>query len=326
MKTIRVFAALVIATGAFVSAFQAVAQGQGYPNKPVHMIIAFPAGTATDIVGRVTSQKLAEIWGRSVVAENRPGAGSSIGAAAVVKAPPDGYTLLFNSSAHTVNPSLYASLPFDTVKDLVDIAPIAGAPNVLVVSPASSIKSVADFIAEAKAKPGQINFGSAGVGTGTHLNLEKFKLMTGIDVTHIPYKGTPEVVTDIVGGRVTGYFAPISAAIPFVQSGRLRAVAVSSAKRSSQLPNVPTIAEGGVPGFDFTLWFGLWGPAGMPPELVDKISKDVNRVLASADVREQLAKLGCDPMLMTPAEFSKYVRKEIEDNARIIKAAGIKAQ
>jgi tripartite-type tricarboxylate transporter receptor subunit TctC len=288
------------------------------------VIIGFTAGTATDILARVLSQKLAEFWNQSVVAENRPGAGSTIAAAAVAKAAPDGYVLLFNSSAQSINPALYAKLPYDN-KDFVDIAPVAAQPNILVVSPASSIKSVADLIAEAKAKPGQINFGSAGVGTATHFNLEKFKLMTGIDVTHIPYKGTPEVVTDIIGGRTTAYFAPISAAISLIQGGKLRALAVSTAKRAIQLPNVPTIAEAGVPGFEFALWFGLWAPAGTPAEVVDKISKDTMRAVATADVREQFAKLGSEPLSMTPAEFSRYVRKETEDNARVVKAAGIKA-
>jgi tripartite-type tricarboxylate transporter receptor subunit TctC len=305
-----------------LSVFQTFAQG--YPSKPVHVIIGFTAGTATDIIARILSQKLAEFWGQSVVAENRAGAGSSIAAAAVAKSAPDGYVLLFNSSAQTINPALYAKLPYDS-KDFVDIAAVAAQPNVLVVSPASSIRSVADLIAEAKAKPGQINFGSAGVGTGTHLNMEKFKLMTGIDVTHIPYKGTPEVVTDIIGGRTTAYFAPISAAISLIQGGKLRALAVSTAKRASQLPNVPTVAEAGVPGFEFSLWFGLWAPAGTPTDVVDKISKDTMRALARADVREQFAKLGSEPLSMTPAEFSQYVRKETEDNARVVKAAGIKA-
>lgn len=299
---------------------------QNYPSKPVHVIVGFVPGTATDILARVLGQKLAEIWGQSVVSENRAGAGSSIAAAAVAKSAPDGAMLLFNSSAQSINPALYASLPYDTTKDFVDITAVAGQPNVLVVSPASSIKSVADLIAEAKAKPGQINFGSAGVGTGTHLNLEKFKLATGVDVTHIPYKGTPEVVTDIIGGRTTAYFAPISAAISLIQGEKLRALAVSSAKRSSLLPNVSTVAEAGVPGFEFMLWFGLWGPAGMPPAVVDKIYKDTTRALASVDVREQFIKLGSEPINMAPAEFGKFVRKEIEDNARIIKAAGIKAQ
>lgn len=299
---------------------------QNFPVKPVHMFIGFPAGTSTDILARMLGQKLGDAWGQNVVADNRPGAGASIAAAAVAKAAPDGYTLLFNSSAQSVNPSLYAKLPYDTLKDFVEIAAVASQPNVLVVNPSSSIKTVADLIAEAKAKPGQLNFGSAGVGTGTHLNLEKFKLMAGVDITHIPYKGTPEVVTDIIGGRTTGYFAPITAALPFVQGGKLRAVAISSARRSAQLPNVPTVAEAGIKGFDFLLWFGVWGPAGMPADLVSRIARDINTVLASGDMKEQFAKASTEPLIMTTAEFSAFVRREIEESARVIKAAGIQAQ
>jgi len=306
------------------SALQALAQG--YPSKPVHVIITFPAGTATDIVGRVVTQKLSEFWGQPVLAENRAGAGGSIGAAVVAKAAADGYTLLIDSNAHVVTPAIYAKLPYDTLKDFVDISPLAGQPNVLVVTPGSSVKSLADFLAEAKAKPGQINFASAGIGSGTHLNLEKFRLVTGINVVHVPYKGTPEVVSDLMAGRVNYYFAPIAPAIPLIRDGRLRALAVSSAKRSSELPDVPTVAEAGVPGFEFTLWFGLWGPTGMPADILDKISKDVNGALASTDVRERLAKLGSDTMIMTPGEFSQFVRRELDDYARIIKAVGIKPQ
>ncbi|MGC2520321.1 MAG: tripartite tricarboxylate transporter substrate binding protein [Burkholderiales bacterium] len=314
----------IVAVALAASAIQAFAQG--YPNKPVRVIITFPPGSATDIVGRVVTQKLSELWGQPVLAENRGGAGGSIGTAVVAKAAPDGYMLLINSSAHAVNPAIYAKLPYDTLKDFVDIAPLAGQPNVLVDNPGSSIKSVAELIAQAKANPGKINFASAGVGSGTHLNLEKFKLATGIDVTHIPYKGTQEVVTDLLGGRVDYYFAPISAVMSHIRDGKLRPLAVSSAQRSSQLPEVPTVAEAGVPGFEFTLWFGLWGPAGLPADIVDRISKDVHRALASADVRERLAKLGNDPMSMTPAEFSRFVRREIDDYAKVIKAAGIKPQ
>jgi tripartite-type tricarboxylate transporter receptor subunit TctC len=320
MKTIM----KIVATMLAASASQAFAQG--YPNKPVHVIISFPAGTATDIVGRVVTQKLADLWGQPVVAENRAGAGGSIGTAAVAKAAPDGYTLLIDSNAHVVTPAIYAKLPYDTLKDFVDISPLAGQPNVLVVTPSSSVKSLADFLAEARARPGQVNFASAGIGSGTHLNLEKFKLVTGINVVHVPYKGTPEVVSDLMAGRVNYYFAPIAPAIPLIRDGRLRALAVTSAKRSSELPDVPTVAEAGVPGFEFTLWFGLWGPTGMPADIVDKISKDVNRALASPDVRERLAKLGSEAMIMTPGEFSQFVRRELDDYARIIKAAGIKPQ
>ncbi|TSA10364.1 MAG: tripartite tricarboxylate transporter substrate binding protein [Betaproteobacteria bacterium] len=299
---------------------------QTYPTKPVRVIISFPPGSSTDIVGRVVTQKLSEYWNQPVLAENRGGAGGTIGAGVVAKAAPDGYTLLIDSSAHSVSPAIYAKLSYDTLKDFVDIAPLAGQPNVLVTLTTSKIRTVADLVAEAKANPGKINFASAGVGSGTHLNLEKFKLVTGADVTHIPYKGTQEVITDLLGGRVEYYFAPISAALSNIRDGKLRAIAVSSAKRSSSLPDVPTIAESGVPGFEFTLWFGVWGPAGMPADVVDKISKDVNRALADPGVRERLAKLGNDTMNMTPAEFSQFVRREIDDYARVTQAAGIKPQ
>lgn len=316
----------ILLSGVLLAAGMVAANAQNFPVKPVHMYIGFPAGTSTDLLARMLAQKLGDTWGQNVVSDNRAGAGSSIAAAAVAKSTPDGYTLLFNSSAQSINPALYARLPYDTLKDFVEIAMVASQPNVLVVNPSSSIKTVADLIAEAKAKPGQLNFGSAGVGTGTHLNLEKFKLAAGVDITHIPYKGTPEVVTDIIGGRLTGYFAPITAALPFVTSGKLRGVAVSSAKRSAQLPNVPTIAEGGVKGFDFLLWFGVWGPSGMPPALVNRIARDINTALASADLKEQFAKASTEPFVMTTPEFKQFVRKEIEENGKVIKAAGIKPQ
>jgi tripartite-type tricarboxylate transporter receptor subunit TctC len=306
------------------ASLQAVAQG--YPTKPVHAIISFTPGSSTDIVGRVVAQKLSEFWGQPVVAENRAGAGGSIGTAVVEKAAPDGYTLLIDSSAHTITPWIYAHLPYDTLKDFSDIAPFAGQPNVLVVAANSKIASVKDLIAAAKANPGKINFGSAGVGSGTHLNLEKFKLATGINVTHIPYKGTPEVVTNILGGLTDCYWAPISAAMSFIEQGKLHALAVSGSKRSAQLPNVPTTAEAGVPGFDFTLWFGLWGPKGMSKDLVNKINADVRRALETPDVKDRLSKLGNDTMIMTPTEFTQFIHKEMQDNQKVIQAAGIKPQ
>jgi len=317
---------LFFVCGALALALPGAAGAQAYPSRPVHVVISFPPGSATDIVGRVIAQKLSEYWGQPVLAENRGGAGGTIAAGAVAKAAPDGYTLLIDSSGHAASPAMYARLSYDTLKDFVDIAPIAGQPNVLVTLPGSRIKSVAEMVAEAKASPGKINFASAGIGSGTHLNLEKFKLATGADVTHIPYKGTQEVMTDLLGGRVEYYFGPISAVLSNINDGKLRALAVTSAKRSGSLPNVPTVAEAGVPGFEFTLWFGVWAPAGVPANIVDKISKDVNRALADAGVRERLAKLGNDTMSMSPAEFSKFVRVEVEDYARVIKAAGIKPQ
>jgi len=311
---------------AALAAFALQGYAQGYPNKPVRLIIAFTPGSSTDIIGRAVAAKLSEFWGQPVLGENRVGAGGSIGSAGVVKSAPDGYTLLANSSAHVANPSIYASLPYDTLKDFTNIAPLAGGPNVLIVGPDTGWKRFADFVAAAKANPGKLNFSSAGIGGGTHFNLEKLKLTAGIEVTHVPYKGTPEAIADTIGGRVCCYFAPINAALPHVRGGRALALAVSSAKRSALLPEVPTIAESGVPGFDYTLWIGLWGPPGMPADLVEKINKDVNRALASPDLAERLTNLGTLPMNMSSAEFTRFVGGEVEDTARVLKAAGIKPQ
>ena len=302
------------------------AGAQGYPSKPVHAIISFTPGSSTDIVGRVVMQKVSEYWGQPIVAENRAGAGGSIGSAVVARSAPDGYTLLVNSSAHSVNPAIYAKLPYDTTKDFVDIAPLAVQPNVLVVSGSSSLKSVAEVVAAARAKPGAMNFGHAGIGSGTHLSTEKFIAAAGIQVTQIPFKGTPEVVTALLGGSVDIYWVPISAGMANIRSGKLRALAVSSAKRSSQLPDVPTTGEAGVPNANSPLWFGVWAPAGTPPEVVAKISGDVRRAIADPGVRDKLASLGNDPMDMPPDEFARFVRSEIEDYSRVVKAAGIKPQ
>ncbi len=316
---------LAAGCAAFLAAGAAFAQS-AYPTKPVRLIIAFTPGSSTDIVGRAVAAKLQEFWGQPVIAENRVGAGGSIGSAVVVKSAPDGYTLLANSSAHVANPGIYASLPYDTLKDFTNLAPLAGGPNVLITAPESGWKTFGDFVAAAKAKPGQLNFSSAGIGSGTHFNLEKLKLMAGIEVTHVPYKGTPEAIADTIAGRVCCYFAPINAAVPHIKGGRAVALAVSSAKRSSLLPNVPTIAESGVPKFDYTLWIGLWGPPGMPADVVDKINKDVNRALASSDLNDRLVSLGTLPMSMSSAEFTQFVRAEVEDTARVLRAAGIKPQ
>jgi tripartite-type tricarboxylate transporter receptor subunit TctC len=315
-----------IAVAAALAASSVCAQAQSWPTKPVRMIIAFTPGSSTDIIGRAVAAKLSELWGQPVVAENRTGAGGSIGSAAVLRESADGYTLLANSSAHVSNPSIYASLPYDTLRDFANISPLGGGPNVLMVSSQTGWKTLGDFIAAAKAKPGELNFASAGIGGGTHFNLEKLKLMAGIDVTHVPYKGSPEAISDTIAGRVCCYFSPLNASLPHLQGGKAVALAVSSAKRSSLLPDVPTIAESGVPGFDYTLWVGLWGPAAMPAALVERINKDVQRALQSPDLRDRLTKLGTEPMFMSPAEFTQFIRREIEETARVVKAAGIKPQ
>ena len=311
---------------ALLAAFTFQAIAQSYPGKPVHLVISFTPGSSTDIIGRAVAAKLSEMWGQQVVAENRVGAGGTIGSAVVARAAPDGYTLLANSSAHVANPSIYAKMPYDTLKDFTNISPLAGGPNVLIVGQGTGWKSFQDFVKAAKAKPGTLNFSSAGIGSGTHFNLEKLKLMAGIDVTHVPYKGTPEAISDTIAGRVCCYFAPINASLPHVNGGKALALAVSSAQRSPLLPNVPSIAESGVPGFDYTLWVGLWGPAGMPAELANKINADVRKAMASADLKERLTKLGTLPMDMSTRQFSDFVKKELDETAKVMKAAGIKPQ
>ncbi len=300
--------------------------GQGYPNKPVHVIISFTPGSSTDIVGRIVMQKVSEMWGQPVVPENRAGAGGSIGSAVVAREVPDGYTLLINSNAHSVNPAIYAKLPYDTTKDFSDIVPLAVQPNVLVVNAGAPYRSVMDLVNEAQAKPGAINWGHAGIGSGTHLNTEKFLAAANIKVTQVPFKGTPEVFAAMFSGDVQAYWAPISAAMSNVKSGRLRPLAVSTAKRNAQLPDVPTTGEAGVKGADSPLWFGVWGPARMPADLVTKINADVRRALADPGVKERLANLGNDTMDMSPQEFARFVRSEIEDYQRVVRNAGIKPQ
>jgi tripartite-type tricarboxylate transporter receptor subunit TctC len=302
------------------------AAAQGYPNKPVQVIISFTPASATDIVGRIVTAKLSEYWGQPVINENRAGAGGAIGSAAVAKAAPDGYTLLINSNAHAVNPAIYAKLPYDTTKDFTDIAPLSELPNVLVVGAESRFKTLADLIGFGKANPGKINFGHAGVGSGTHLNTVKLVTAAGIDVTQVPFKGTPEVVAAILSGNVDCYWVPISAGVSNIKAGKLRPLAVSSAKRSPLLPDLATTAEAGVKGADFGLWFGVWGPAGMSADLVTKINADVRKALADAGVREKLASTGNVPLDMSPQEFARFVRSEIDDYQRVVKAAGIKPQ
>jgi len=309
-----------------LAVFSSLSSSQTYPTKPVRLVIAFTPGSSTDIIGRAVAAKLQEMWGQPVVAENRVGAGGSIGSKVVVDSAPDGYTLLANSSAHVANPGIYATLPYDTMKDFVNLALLGGGPNVLITGQDTKWKTLPDFVSAAKANPGKLNFSSAGIGSGTHFNLEKLKIATGIDVVHVPYKGTPEAIGDTIGGRVCCYWAPLNAALPHVTGGKAIALAVSSAKRSALLPNVPTVAEQGYPGFDYTLWVGLWGPAALPADLAAKINKDVNAALASPDLKERLTRLGTEPGSLTIPEFTEFVRKEVDETQRILKAAGIKPQ
>src|SRR5688500_731364 len=314
------------ARSALLAAAAPLAAAQGFSNKPDHGVISSTPGSSTDIVGRIVFQKVSEIWGQAVVPENRAGAGGSIGSAAVAKAAPDGYLLLINSSAHSVNPAIYAKLPYDTTKDFVEIVPLAIQPNVLVVNAGSPFKTLADLLKEAKAKPGAINWGHAGLGSGTHLSTEKFIAAADIKVTQVPFKGTPEVIQALFSNSVDCYWAPISAGMAQIRSGKLRPLAVSTAKRNATLPEVPTTGESGVKGADSPLWFGVWGPTGVPADVVSKINADVRKALADQGVKDKLASLGNDAMDMSPQEFARYVRSEIEDYQRVIRAAGIKLQ
>jgi tripartite-type tricarboxylate transporter receptor subunit TctC len=317
---------LVKAFAAALALPAAQAFAQAYPSKPVQVIVSFTPGSATDIVGRVVTAKLSEYWGQPVVVENRSGAGGVIGSQVVARAAHDGYTLLINSSAHSVNPAIFATLPYDTLKDFTDIAPLAVQPNVLVVAPGSQFKTLADLIGYAKASPGKLNFGHAGVGSGTHLNTEKLLSQAGVTATVVPFKGTPEVVAAIFSGAVDCYWVPISAGLSNIRAGKLRALAVSTGKRNPQLPDVPTTAEAGVKGTETALWFGLWGPAGMPRDIVAKISADVRKAIADPGVREKLINLGNDTLDMSPEAFTAFVREEIDTNKRILAAAGVKPQ
>ena len=320
MKKIGIILAAVLSLGALQ------AQAQDYPVRPVRVLIAFPPGSATDIIGRVISAKVSELWGQQAVPDNRGGAGGSIASALAANATADGYTLLINSNAHVVNPSFYAKLPYDTLKDFTDIMPLVAQPNVLTVSIGTKFKTLGDYLAEARANPGKINIAFAGPGSGTHLNTEKFQYDAKIKYTLVAYKGSGEIFPDLLSGRVDSYFAPISAVLPYLQAGKLRALAITSSKRASQLPNVPTIAESGVPKFAFSLWFGLWGPKGIPAPVLAKIRKEFGAALADPGVRGKLGELGNEIMTMSPADFRKTIESQIKDTAQVFQAAGIKPQ
>lgn len=319
-------AALKACLAAALLAMAAGASAQAFPAKPVRVVVAFSPGGVTDIIARTIGGKLAELWSQPVVIENRPGAGGSIAAVAVSRAPADGYVLLVHSSGYAINAALNPSLPYDPRKDLVEVAPLGSQPMLLVVSPASGIASVRELIAAARAKPGELAYGSAGIGSGAHLNGEKFRTAAAVDVLHVPYKGGAEAIQDTIAQRLAFTFNTVTLALPHIREGRLRPLGVSSAQRSALLPDVPTIAEAGVPGFEFSFWNGLWAPAGTPPLVVERIARDVARAVAQPDVRERFANLGAEAMDMAPAQFSRFVRSEIEDAARIGKAAGIRLQ
>lgn len=323
MKAVR-YAGLACLAG--LMHFSALAEAPAYPTKPIRVVVPFTAGSTTDIIARAITDKLSASLGQQVIVDNRGGAGGTIGAAAVANAAPDGYTLLIHSSSHTVSPSTFAKLPYDTLKDFAGVTPIATLPNVLVVSPNKNLRSVRDLVDAAKSKPGTLNFASAGQGSATHLNAEKFKSQAGIDTTHIPFKGSPEAVNEVLAGRVEYYFSPIAPVLPQIREGRLLALAVGSPKRSSALPDIPTTAEAGVPNSEFNFWIGMMAPAKTPREIVAKLHAEVQKALASDDVKERFAKLGAEVWTLPPEQFDQYIRQEINVNAKLVKDAGIAPQ
>ena len=295
-----------------------------FPSRPVRVVVPLTAGSGADIAGRIVGRVLTELWKQSVVADNRPGAGGQIGTQVVVHANPDGNTLLVQSASHAANPAIYEKLPYDSLRDLADVALLGSSPYIMVSSPTGAYRDLKSLIAAAKAKPGEFPFASAGVGSSTHLTAEYLNQVAGIKMIHVPFKGSPEAITDAATGRVSFYMAPIGTAIGMAQDGRVRVLGVTSGKRVPQLPAVPTIAEQGFAGFEIDLWFGMWAPAKTPRAVLQKIHADVNAALQRADVRDQYEKLGMTPGAMTMDQFAAFVRGEITKYQKIVKLADIK--
>jgi tripartite-type tricarboxylate transporter receptor subunit TctC len=301
------------------------AQQQKFPSKPIRMVVPFSPGSQTDILARLIGPKMNENWGQQVVVDNRPSAGGTIAAGIVATAPADGHTLMLHSVGHAINATLYTKLPFDTLRDFAGVSQVASVPNVLVVAPSLGIKSVKDLIALAKQKPAGINFGSAGIGSGSHINAEQFKVAAGINVVHVPYKGTPETLTDTMTGRIQFFFSPLLPAGPFIKDGRLVGLAVSTAQRSPVLPDVPTLAEAALPGFEYDQWYGILAPRGTPKPILNQLSKEIARVLDLPDVRKTFQTQGAVAKPTAPEQFDAFVRAEIDKLAKVIKASGAKA-
>ena len=302
-------------------ALSSAAFADDYPNRPVRLIIPFPPGGSNDVVGRLVAKHLSDKLGQQVFVDNRGGAGGTLGTQAAVNATPDGYTLLIVSLAHAVNPALY-KLEYDPIKSFTPISILATGPNVLAVNPNSPFKSVKDLLAMAKEKPGQLDYASAGVGSFQHLGAELFKLEAGVNLVHVPYKGGGPAMQDVIGGHVKIIFSSLVQTTPYIKSGQLRALGTGGAKRSKVLPDVPTIAEAGVPGYEMSAWFGLVGPPGMPRELVARVRADFIRALAQPDVKERLASQGLDLISDTPEQFSAYLKSELVKWAKVIKESG----
>jgi tripartite-type tricarboxylate transporter receptor subunit TctC len=302
-----------------------IAQAQAYPTRPVRFVVPTPPGGPNDIIARMMSQWLQERLGRPFVIDNRPGAGNSIGTEAVVRAPADGYTLLQCSISNAVNATIYDKLNYNFIRDIAPVAGVAGAPSVLVVNASFPAKTIIEFIAYAKANPGRVNMASAGVGHATHLNGELFKMMAGVDMVHVPYRGGAPAYTDLISGQVQVMFPATAAVIEYVRAGKLRALAVTSRERSDALPNLPTVGEF-VPGYETTAWWGIGAPRNTPAGIIDKLNNEINAAIADNKIKARLSDLGSVPMPMTPAVFGKFVADETDKWGEVIRAANIKPE
>jgi tripartite-type tricarboxylate transporter receptor subunit TctC len=310
----------------FLSFLASEAAAQQYPSKPIRFVIPYPPGGPLDAVARLTAQKVSETVKQPVIVDNKPGAGGNIGADIVAKSPADGYTILMGAVAtHAINPTLYASIPYDPVRDFAPVTQLASTPNILIVNPSIPASNVREFIAYAKANPGKLNFGSGSTGSAGHLAGELFKSMAGIEMTHVPYKGAAPAMQDLVGGQIQLMFDNLASALGQVRAGKVKGLAVTTAKRTPLAPDLPTIAESGLPGFDISTWFGIFVPAGTPREVVDRLHAEFTRALAAPDVREKILNLGAEPVGNRPEEFAAYIKREAEKYARVIKASGAKA-
>ena len=308
--------------GALLLAAGAVAAQDKFPTRPIRMLVPFSAGSQTDILARWVGEKMSEHWGQQVVVDNRPSAGGTIASELVLGANSDGHTLMMVSTGHAGNATLYSKLSYDTIKDFAGISQVASVPNILVVAPALGAKSVKELIALAKSKPGQFNFSSAGIGSGTQINGEMFKLAAGIDATHVAYKGAPEALNNVIAGSVQFNFSPVLVAVGQVRAGRVLALAVSTAARSPMFPDVPTVAEAGVPGFDYDQWYGLLASARTPRPLINLVNKEVVRILNLPDMKERMLSQGATPKPTTPEQFDAFIRSEVKKFAAVIIAAG----
>ncbi|HWI13913.1 MAG TPA: tripartite tricarboxylate transporter substrate binding protein [Burkholderiales bacterium] len=317
--------AKLIAAAAAIAVMSSSAAAADYPARAIRIVVPFPAGGTTDIMGRIAGQKITEALGQQVIIDNRGGAGGNIGTELVAKSPPDGYTLLTDpGSTLTINPHAYSRLGFDPVKDFAPITILAEVPNILEVHPSLPVKNVKELIALAKSKPGQINYASTGAGQSTHLSMELFKSMAGIDVNHIPYKGSAPALVDIIGGQVSLMFDNMPTSLPHVKAGKLRALAVSTAKRSFALPQLPTVAESGLPGFEVSVWFAVLAPAATPRDIVQKVNAVLVKALHSPDVKQRLAEQGAEPVANTPEQFAATIQRDLAKWAKVVKEANVK--